>query len=273
MKVKDWLLKATKRLEDSGIGTARLDALVLLEDATNKSRASLLANPDFEIPTTQLKKMEKQLDQREGHIPLAQIRGKTEFYGREFIITSAVLEPRPESETMIDQMKKLNLPGRVIIADIGTGSGALGITAAFEIPDSVIILSDIDKETLVVAQKNLTKHRVKAQIFNTDLLDNLPGCDVVLANLPYVPDNYEINQAALNEPKIAIFGGEDGLDLYRRLFVQISERARKPTYVLTESLPFQHKKLAEIANKSGYKQLSAEDFIQIFTASPEAIKP
>ena len=82
-----------------------MDALVLLEDVLGIDRARLLAEPDMEISSAQLAELKKLLNQRAKHVPLAYVRGKTEFYGREFVITPAVLEPRPESETMIDLLK------------------------------------------------------------------------------------------------------------------------------------------------------------------------
>src|SRR3954465_12642831 len=107
MRVKAWLEKATKKLEQAGIGTARLDALVLLEDVTGRDRAWLLAHQEHEISATESAKLTKLVNQRAKHFPLAYVRGRTEFYGRNFVITPAVLEPRPESETMIDCLKKL----------------------------------------------------------------------------------------------------------------------------------------------------------------------
>src|SRR3954469_15390619 len=107
MKIDQWLASATKKLEQAGIGTARLDALILLEDIIDKDRAWLLAHPEHEIPAAKIAKLEKLLNRRAGHEPLAYVRGRTEFYGREFFITPAVLEPRPESETMIDCLKEL----------------------------------------------------------------------------------------------------------------------------------------------------------------------
>src|SRR5260221_14788444 len=107
MLVNDWLAKATHKLELAGIGTARLDALVLLEDVTGRDRAWLLAHPEAKISANEAAKLEKLLNQRAKHLPLAYVRGKTEFYGREFVITPAVLEPRPESETMIDLLLQL----------------------------------------------------------------------------------------------------------------------------------------------------------------------
>jgi len=90
-----------------------------------------------------------------------------------------------------------------------------------------------------------------------------------MANLPYVPDNHTINQAAMQEPKIAIFGGPDGLDLYRKLFAQLSNNNMFTgvKYVLTESLPPQHPALAKIAKNHGYKQHQEDDFIQVFEKS------
>jgi methylase of polypeptide subunit release factors len=88
--------------------------------------------------------------------------------------------------------------------------------------------------------------------------------DVILANLPYVPDSYKVNQAAAMEPKIAIFGGRDGLDVYRRFFAQLQRFSWKPNYVLTEALPPQHTELTKIAQSSGFKLFKADDFIQVF---------
>jgi release factor glutamine methyltransferase len=266
MIVELWLKKTEDTLRQSGIGTARLDALVLLEDTTGKDRVYLLAHPEFVLHEITVQKLEKQVNKRKKHVPLAQIRGKTEFYGREFTINKHVLEPRPESETMIDLLKSLKLPTNPVVVDIGTGSGAIGITVALEIPKSKVTLTDIDPKCLEAARQNTVKHAVDVEIMQADLLTNVPKVDVIVANLPYVPDSYEINRAALNEPKIAIFGGPDGLDLYRKLFEQIAHLKEKPLFVLTESLPFQHKKLAQIAAKSGYKKLKEEDFIQFFTA-------
>ncbi len=177
-----------------------------------------------------------------------------------------VLEPRPESETMIELLKKLPLPKKPLIADIGTGSGALAITAKLEIPGAEVIATDIDIKCLAVAKNNTQRLGAEVKFFKGDLLEPIfkfkPSA--LLCNLPYVPDNYHLNSAAMNEPKIAIFGGPDGLDLYRRLFDQIDYLETKPTYILTESLPPQHKKLAKVAKKHSYKLAQTTDFIQVF---------
>ena len=90
---------------------------------------------------------------------------------------------------------------------------------------------------------------------------------VLLCNLPYVPDKFQLNRAALNEPRLAIFGGPDGLDVYRNLFKQCTDLKLVPGYVLTESMPPQHKQLIDIAQVAGFRLLKADDFIQLFATA------
>ena len=219
MTTMRWLAAATSKLKLADIGTARLDALVLLEDVMGLDRTRLLADPDMEIKPAKLVKLEKLLNRRAQHEPLAYLRGKTEFYGHDFVVTPAVLEPRPESEAMIDIFKDLakggllrqkgpgnGLPLR--IADVGTGSGALGITAALEVPNTSVDLLDIDSKVLKVAKTNVDKFTLNISTIKSDLLEqSAKDYDILLCNLPYVPDGYQINKAATYEPHRAIFGG------------------------------------------------------------------
>lgn len=260
--VAEQLSAAKLALQD--IPTARLESLVLLEDLTNKDRSWLLAHPEFELSQAQIQQFKKALNRRAKHEPLSYIRGKSEFYGREFRVSSHTLEPRPETETMIDCLKKLHakLPTGCKILDVGTGSGAIGITVALELKHTNVDLIDIDKQALKIARDNCRHYDLSLDCFESDLLDNTKKAyDVLLANLPYVPDEHTINQAAMQEPAHAIFGGPDGLDLYRRLFEQATSGLNSPTYILTESLPFQHEEMISIAKKHGYKLILNEDFI------------
>lgn len=278
-----WLKDAASKLEAAGIGTARLDALILLEDVTGRDRAWLLANPKRGLAAAERSELTKLLKERAGHTPLAYVRGKTEFYGRNFVIKPAVLEPRPESETMIDALKRLAEIGRLAprignkdkngqnilnIADVGAGSGALGITAKLELQQAhkmFVDLLEIDLEAAKIAKINVEKHTTNIKVIRSDLLEaSSKDYDVLLCNLPYVPDEHAVNRSAMNEPRIAIFGGPDGLDIYKRLFRQVGGLKHKPLYILTESLPPQHGTLAVIARGAGYVLDRKDDFIQAF---------
>lgn len=273
MTFEEWLKVSIRKLELVSVATARLDALVLLEDVIGQERSLLLAHPEKIIEAGALKKLEAQLRRRLKHEPLAYIRGKTEFYGREFLINKHVLEPRPESETMIELLKQLiyskQLPADSLkIADIGTGSGALAITAKLEISRAEVIATDIDESCLKIAMINANKFKLDIKFLKGDLIQPLSAVNckpsAILANLPYVPDDFRLNEAAKNEPKLAIFGGPDGLDIYRRLFEQTIDLKIKPKFILTESLPTQHRKLARIARNASYKLAKTDDFIQLF---------
>lgn len=276
-KTGEWLQRALGLLESSDVPSARLDALILLEDALNKDRAYLLAHPEIIISQDVSEKLEKQIIRRAAHEPLAYIRGKCEFYGREFHVSPATLQPRPETETMVTLLSNLIKGGWFKVeggvADLGTGSGCLAITAKLEWPELEVFATEIQPEALKIAKKNAHDLKADVNFFQGNLLEPLytlnPSPSTLLCNLPYVPNKHTINQAAMQEPAIAIFGGEDGLDVYRVLFKQISEGTLSPMFVLTESLPFQHQDLSEIAHASNYSCIGEEDFIQVFQSDPK----
>lgn len=267
MTVNDWLLAATEELTAANIETARLDALVLLSDELNKNSAQLLAAPDVILSKPQLQGLEADLERRKQHEPLAYIRQKSEFFGREFAVNQDVLIPRPETETMIELALKLPPAARKSFVDVGTGSGAIAITLACELGAVQVLATDISPAALAVARGNCVKHQATVDLHQADLLKDVPLPDgvTVVANLPYVPDNYTINPAAAHEPPLALFAGPDGLDLYRRLFEQL-KAANHRGYVLTEALPAQHHYLAQLARSYGYTQEDRQDFIQVFAS-------
>jgi release factor glutamine methyltransferase len=275
VNITEWLKTATERLLAADVATARLDAIVLLSDVLHKDKAWILSHPEFELNQVILVTLDQQIERRCKHEPLAYIRGKSEFYGRDFKVTSATLQPRPETETMIDLFKKikgneLRSRGKIAVADIGTGSGCLAITVRLELPDTAVFATEINNEALGVARQNADRLKAQINFYQGNLLEPLttvspfPSPLVILANLPYIPNAHTINKAAMLEPKMAIFGGSDGLDLYRELFMQLANTKPQPEYVLTESLPPQHTILVKIAKTNGYSLSITEDFIQVF---------
>jgi release factor glutamine methyltransferase len=276
MSFDNWLREAETQLHTAGIATARLDALILLEDVSNKDRTYLLAYPEEILSPKQIKILNDLLTQRLKHVPISHIIGRSEFYGRNFVINHHVLQPRPESETMIDNLKELftnstlkysptSYKSAISLADVGAGSGALGITAKLELPDIEVDLIELEQEAIEVSKINVAKFTLNITIIKNDLLNNIgKHYDIILCNLPYVPDGYAINSAASHEPKIAIFGGRDGLDVYRKMFVDLNNDTRPPLYILSEALPVQHMELEKLANAAGYYCIREDDFIQTF---------
>ena len=281
MNYNVFLKYGTQQLSEGGVPSAYLDCLILLEHVTGKDRSYILAHPETIISTQNKNVLDGYLANRRLHVPVAQIVQHVEFYGRRFFVNDKVLIPRPESETMIDNLKALvstefrhsgtkkltKRPLRILAADVGTGSGALGITAMLKVENLDCHLIDIDPEALKVAKKNVVLHTITTSIIRADLLKgNENNYEILLCNLPYVPDSFHINLAANHEPSRAIFGGPDGLDLYRKLFDNLSITQRKPLYILSEALPTSHNSLMSIAEKHGYGLDKTDDFIQVFKA-------
>jgi release factor glutamine methyltransferase len=285
MNIGQFLVQSSKYLSDNGILTARLDCLILIEFVTGINRAKILAQPEIVLTHKQKNVLDKLIAKRSKHIPIAHMTNNIEFYGRNFYVNKDVLIPRPESESIIDLLINLfktetHLINKMLsstqtesnslvrIGDIGTGSGALGITAKLELKNIKVDLIDIDKKALKVAQINVDLYTIDANLIQSDLLgDNVVNYDILLANLPYVPDEYEINNAAKHEPSISIFGGKDGLDFYLRLFDMLSKTLQHPLLILTEALPFQHIKIESVALKSGYKFYQSKGLAQVFIRS------
>lgn len=268
--VGEWLQRSEAGLGAGGIGTARLDSLLMLEKATGRDRAWLLAHDEEALQPETHKLLRAWYDRRLGHEPLTYIFEEVAFYGRRFTVNHDVLVPRPESETMIELLKRieirhsLSLQGTLL--DVGTGSGALAVTAALEFPGLQVFGSDIDPAALRVATANDEALGTGVTFFQADLLSSgrHEPFDFILANLPYVPQAYRINESAEYEPRHAIFGGHDGLDLYRTMFKQLGLADWKPQVILTESLPFQHLDLQKTALRFNFVQIDEADFVQAF---------
>jgi len=293
MNINKWLNQSITFLNEAGIETARLDAELILSKSLECDRSWLHAHGDDDLEQLLLVKglsyrtLDEAVIRRSKHEPLAYILGNKEFFGRSFIVDSDVLVPRPESETMIelflDHLKERTFKVENLkIVDVGTGSGNLIITVALELslalkPQSSIkfLGLDISDNALEVARKNAKNLGANVEFKHFDLMSSelsshfsLPSSTfVILANLPYVPDNFSVNDDARFEPKTALFSGVDGLNHYRKLFKQLSKITNfsLEITVLTEALLFQHEELERIANSAGFKVTKEKDLIQVFS--------
>lgn len=260
-----WRQNSSKQLTNAGNTTALLDTELLLGNILNKDRSWLAAHEDFLLPNDVLITINSLLNRRLEHEPIAYILGRQEFYGRMFRVDKTVLVPRPESESIIELFKMLKLPQKALIADVGCGSGALGITATLERPGNRIFFLDIDEKVFQVAKDNAQTHKLQGpHFYKGDLLEaKAERYDVLLCNLPYVPLGYPVNDAAQFEPAHALYSGEDGLDHFRKLFKQLATGLFGTPTILSESLPAQHAALEALAKAHKYKLHTTDGFAQL----------
>ncbi len=226
MKVQDLLLAANNRLAPLS-DTPQLDAQVLLAHITGKNRAWVISHPEHEIKKETHDQIELALKKLEAGEPLPYVLGKWEFFGLELEVTRDVLIPRPETELLVETAiawLKAH-PEKRTVADIGTGSGAIAIAIAKHIPDVRILATDISPDALQIAKRNAEKFQAQNQIefIKCDLLpkSNVERStfNVICSNLPYIPTNTLRSLPIFErEPTLALDGGSDGLNIYRRLF-------------------------------------------------------
>jgi release factor glutamine methyltransferase len=241
------LRAAAKRLH--GIGeTGALDASRLLESVLQCDRAMLLVRGDEPLEPAAATTFEALIARRERGEPVAYVTGSVGFYGRTFLVDERVLVPRPESEHIVEAAIE-DLRGRRktggIAVDVGTGSGALAITLACELPDLGVFGVDVSADALQVARRNAAANNVfqHVTLLQGDLLAPLlrlgARADTFVANLPYIPTGAvppAPNPVGF-EPLVALDGGPDGLDLYRRLLAQVPAAAAPGASLFLEAAP------------------------------------
>jgi len=209
--------------------TSFLDASVLLAHILEKPRSWVLAHPEAMLTDRQQGQLNEALAQLEEGVPFPYVLGHWEFFGLDIEVTPDVLIPRPETELLVEKAIAWMqaLPVRRTVADIGTGSGAIAISIAVNVPDAQILATDISPQALQVAQRNAHKFDVddRLRFVQCDLLPAQPEMftpdlylDLLCANLPYIPTETLHGLPIYGrEPTVALDGGQDGLDLYRRL--------------------------------------------------------
>jgi release factor glutamine methyltransferase len=242
MNLRKALTAAAARLAENPHlrGNARRDSELLLLGQLGISHAQLLANPDRELTEEEEFFFRQSIHRRAANEPIQYILGKQEFYGLDFHVTPAVLIPRPETEHLVEAVLQLLPQDQPLeILDVGTGSGILAVTLAHHLPQAMITAVDISVDAIAIAKKNAEVHHVADRIrfVVSDLLAALneeERFDAVVSNPPYVA---EADRPTLApevrdyEPASALFAGDSGLDIYRRLIPE-ARNALKPNGLL-----------------------------------------
>lgn len=275
--IAGWVNAATRQLLDAGIASARLDAELILSHTLRKGRTYLHAHGDETLDARQSEIADARLLLRLDRTPLSYIIGHKEFYGRRFAVTPATLIPRPESEMIITLLKKVAsqpalplTPESLHLVDVGTGSGCLGITAKLELPHLEVTLVDTSQHALTVAEENAGRLEADVTVLKSNLLQGYPfAADYVLANLPYVGEDWEVSPETHHEPRDALYANDDGLALINRLLEEAPPRLTPSGYIFIEADPRQHAAIKTKATQVGFALTMHEDFILVFQKTNE----
>ena len=252
-RVKAQLAKARATLTTAGIPLPWLDAEILLAHVVQSSRERLHSHPDRLLTVAQRARLRRLTSRRAARVPVPYLVGEREFFGHVFRVTPAVLIPRPSSELLvelaIDWLKAHPSARRVI--DLGTGSAAVAISVAKAVPQVRIEARDVSARALRVAADNIAHHRLRRRIttVKANLLRGAKPADVILANLPYIPDALRrIRPKELDyEPALALDGGKDGLDLIRTALSEAPAALKAGGLVLFECDPAQTRRVVRLA--------------------------
>jgi release factor glutamine methyltransferase len=239
VQLKKSLSAAVDRLAAADVPSPRMNAELLLMFTLGCDRAYLHAHTERELIEEEQNRYEQALSQRSRGIPAQYITGHQEFWGMDFIVSPAVLIPRPETELVVEAVLECvgrapSPAGSLYIADIGTGSGCVAVALAKQLPYAEIHATDISPEALEIARANAARHQLETRIHfhETELVTGLPpgAFDFVVSNPPYVGES-EADQVQLEvrkfEPRNAVFAGPTGLEIIERL-VPAAQSALKP---------------------------------------------
>ncbi len=244
MTIGEALHKASKTLAAHSFEEASLEAEILLMHVLGIDRAKLYALLGEELSNGDAEVLTQLVNRRLTNEPVAYIVGHREFFGYDFHVAPGVLIPRPESELLVEETLDFvrgRFPaGAPIIAEIGTGSGAIAISLALLLPKAEIYATDISASALEIARVNCERHGVqdRVHLLEGDVLAPLPEpVDIIIANLPYIGDA-ELdklgNEIRMFEPLEALAGGGDGLDKVRQLLVKVGDKLRPEGLILLE---------------------------------------
>ncbi|MFT6332581.1 MAG: release factor glutamine methyltransferase [Lentimonas sp.] len=261
--ISEALNLAKNSLKKQGIDSFSIDSLLLLCFSLSCSKEKIIFNPNLELDLEAEKKFLQALQQRESRQPMSHILGKREFFGNDFIVNSNVLDPRPDSESLIEVVLKLfpNKNQPLEILELGVGSACLVATILKYFPESGAIGIDISQKALETAQKNIQNLNLqdRVKLLQSNWFENLDSSkrfDLIISNPPYIKtSDIELLQDEVRkfEPRKALDGGIDGLDCYRIIAKKAVNFLKDSAFLLLEIGAGQEKEIAEIFKENNLK--------------------
>ena len=262
--VRSMLAWAREWLEKKGVESPRLDSELLLAHALGCDRVRLYIDIDKPLSADELAKFKPLIQRRGNREPVAYILGTKEFYGRPFEVGQGVFIPRPETELLV-QLAVAEIRGEARVLDLCAGSGAVGVTIAAERPSASVDLVELSPEAADVANRNAAKHAAgRARVFRGDLYAALPGparYNVIVANPPYVPTPHgrDLSKDVVDhEPHLALFGGEDGLAVMRRVIAGLPQWLAPQGFFAAEIDPSQASAAIALCIEAGLAQVRVD---------------
>ena len=259
MKILDLINYGTIVLKKSKIISCRLDSELLLSKVLDKNREEILINLDEEICQKYFSTYKKLISRRSQNEPVAYILKEKEFWSKNFFVSYDTLIPRPETELMVEKLVKIFNEKKISILDMGTGSGCILISLLSELKKARGIGIDISKKALIIAKKNIERHKMQSRIklFNKSLDSKFyKKFDLIVSNPPYIRSP-EIQRLAEDikkyEPRIALDGGNDGLDLIKKVIYKAKDILKDKGMLALEIGNKQFKIVSEILFKNNYK--------------------
>ncbi len=246
-------------LKEKKISSHILDSEILLSKILNKTRENILINLDQKINTKNILAYKEYLQRRSNNEPIAYILGEKEFWSKKFYVNKGTLIPRSETELLVDKILKIYKHKKISILDIGTGSGCIIISLLINLKDSYGIGIDISKNAILTAKKNALKHKLTKRVkFLNKSFNNIfsKKFDLIVSNPPYI-DSKDIKNLSddikRHEPRIALDGGNDGLDLIKKVIYKSKHILKKNGMLAIEIGKGQIKKVSKILINNNFR--------------------
>lgn len=260
MNYTEAFLMGMQKLKEAEIGEAQLDARLLLEEVCGTDHNTLLCHGDREVSEAEEEQYRKALEQRAVHVPLQHLLGYQDFMGLRFQVNEHVLIPRQDTEILVEEAMRYLHDGMRIL-DLCTGSGCILLSLLHYSNDCEGTGVDISKEALQVAALNAELLGIKADFLKSDLYEKVTGkFDLLVSNPPYIERKVIptlMEEVREYDPYIALDGGEDGLDFYRRIIGGAQDYLKRGGQILMEIGSGQAQAVSELLREAGFKEIDA----------------
>ena len=262
MKIEELLELGIKELNN--IDEANLKVKMVLSNLLNEDKSYLIINKDIEISEEIKNEFFQNIKRLKQGEPVQYIIGKTEFYGLEFNVTPDVLIPQPDTEVLVEEIINIhrenyhNQDKRANILDLCTGSGAIAVSLKNNLDNVNIFASDISSKALDIATKNAVKNNVEITFIESDLFNDINSkFDIIVSNPPYIERSVlgNLSEEVKHEPVLALDGGEDGLDFYRKIVKEAKKYLNKNGILALEIGFDQKDSVTKLLEKEDYKAI------------------